>query len=57
MRVGNIHEGHVIHQLVEHDVWQVGDAACEVRACLHVLKDAGDDAPSRKETWHVLVRL
>ena len=24
--------GQIIHQLVEHDVWQVGDSACEVHA-------------------------
>ena len=28
-----------------------------LRGCFHVLTDAGDDAPSRKETSHVLVRL
>ena len=30
--------GHVIHQLLEDDVWQVGDAACEVRAEVSVLR-------------------
>ena len=28
-----------------------------VHSCFHVLKDAGDDAPSRKEISRVLVRL
>ena len=32
------HCGHVIHQLLEHVVWQVGDAACEVRAEVSVLR-------------------
>ena len=30
--------GHLIHQLLGHDVWQVGDAACKVRAQVSVLR-------------------
>ena len=30
--------GHVIHQLLDHDVWQVGDEASEVRVEVSVLR-------------------
>ena len=30
--------GHMIHQLLDHDVWQVSDAACQVRVEMSVLR-------------------